>query len=375
MILPAPYPDETLCSLLARMGRLNGILDHREIAEIYFGEPVCPSFINADIHLPTFCERTGMAYGVPLEVIERFTWLGAQVRLGEVDASVLHVLANGDARIALGDVTFQDAAVVAFCPTCIRSDIGLFGVSYWHRQHQLLFVHCCPEHGDVLKRIKLKRAALHSSFPLPGDLVVTEDLCGDMAITTPPAWRDLACLVFQALHSELPIEASMASLALKRELHSRGLLDSKGRLNQKELVTRLTNELSEGDVGQSLIPQIRQSLRGVTGCNPMTRAVLVHLVFGSWRLFEERCRWEAALGCYAIEDLDGCAPTIKSHEVLRQQYRMTCIGYLAANPSNNRHRFIRNEYKCFRWLLHNDNAWLDSQLPINSFRPTQLQLF
>lgn len=376
MILPAPYPDETLCSLLARMGRLNGVRDYRELAEAFFGVPMCPSFIDADIHLPTFCAQTCQAYGSPLEVLDRCTWLVAQARLGEVGVSDIHAIASGDARFALGDVTFQREAVVTYCPTCIRSDIDRFGVAYWHRVHQLLFVRCCPDHGSVLKRIKLKRASLHFSFPLPGDLIDAESLFNEAVTEAPQTCRDLSCLAYQALTSELPQDTSTASLVLQRELREWGVMDSKGRLRQKQFASRLANELLDGKaVDQLLVHQIKQSLKSVSSCKAMTRAVLVYVIYRSWRLFEERCRWEAALGSNQTRESEGFTVVIKSHEMLRQHFRMACIDFLETNSSPTRHNFISSEYRSFRWLLRNDKEWLDSQLPILSYGATQLVLF
>lgn len=376
MIFPAPYPDEALSSLLARMGRLNGILDHRGLAEAYFGEPICPSFIDANIHLPTFCEQTRKVYGSPLEVIEKFTWLGAQARLGERSIAEILAFANGDARFSLGDVTFQREAVVSYCPTCILADIDRFGVAYWHRSHQLLFVRCCSEHGIVLKRIKLKRASLHFSFPLPDDLTDLEEDSGEIEAATPQSWIDLACLTYQALHSELQLKESVGSLVLKRELRTLGVLDRQGKLKQRELATGLTRHLGEqGATDPSWVNPIKKSLDGAGGYDAVIRAVLVHHIYGSWRLFEERCGWEDALGISEAEGKEGDTASIKSYEMLRQQYREVCIDFLEANPSQSRPNFVNSQYRCFRWLLHNDRAWLDSRLPIDSLGAKQMALF
>lgn len=376
MIFPASYPDEALSSLLARMGRLNGLWDHRGLAEAYFGEPICPSFIDANVHLPTFCERTNKAYGSPLEVIEKFTWLGAQARLGERSVAEILTFANGDARFSLGDVTFQREAVVSFCPTCVLADIDRFGVAYWHRSHQLLFVRCCSEHGTVLKRIKLKRAALHFSFPLPDDLIHLEVPSGGIEEAIPQSWIDLACLTYQALHSELWLKDSVGSLVLKRELRTLGLLDRRGKLKQRELATGLTSHFGEkGAADPSWIHPIKKSLDGRGGYDAVIRAVLIHHMYGTWRLFEERCRWEDALGISEGQGKEGGAVSLKSYEMLRQQYREICIDFLEANPSPYRPNFINSQYRCFRWLLHNDRAWLDAQLPIDSLGAKQLVLF
>jgi len=107
----------------------------------------------------------------------------------------------------------------------------------------------------------------------------------------------------------------------------------------------------------------------------MMRAVLVYLMYGSWGLFEEKCRWYFALHSNPARNSTHPALGTGSDELVRQRCRETCIRFLEASPSHTRPCFIRSEYRCFRWLLHNDKAWLDSQLPINQIGPTQLDFF
>src|SRR5690606_33405431 len=39
---------------------------------------------------------------------------------------------------------------IRYCPECIKNDYQKYGEVYLHRQHQLSFITCCPEHGSKL---------------------------------------------------------------------------------------------------------------------------------------------------------------------------------------------------------------------------------
>lgn len=376
MILPSHRPDETLCSLLARMARLNGITDFRDLAEAFFGEALCTSFIDARIHLPTLCIRLREVYGDPISVIERFTWLGARVRLGEVESSWLNTLANGDGTIQLGDLTFQNEAMLGYCPTCVQHDVDRFGVAYWHRLHQLSIVRCCPEHGDWIRRIKIKRSSLHCSFPLPGDFISNEDSSEAAVAVVTRRCQELAYLAFLALHCTWPFEISIARLALERELRTCGLLDKKGKVIRKELAIWLYQGFcEEGDTHKQLVSQIVRSFNGRNTGDALCRVALIYLMFGSWAFFEERCRWETALRSDQGERSGAISASVEADEMRREQYRKNCIEFIETNSSPTRHNFIRTEYRSFRWLLRNDKEWLDFQLPILYQSPVQLTLF
>ena len=82
MLLPSPFPDELFVSVLARMGRLNGIGDYRDLlGEAEAGKP-CASFINAQLDLPAYCKGISFAYGTPEFLLNELTSLGIRRRLG-----------------------------------------------------------------------------------------------------------------------------------------------------------------------------------------------------------------------------------------------------------------------------------------------------
>src|SRR3990172_5109498 len=169
MLLPARLPDESFASVLARLGRLNGMGDFREVAERCFGLEVCPSFVDARLNLPEFCARFSDAYGEPERLLEELTSLGGRRCLGEIDKTAWSALVHGDTSISVEELTFFGAAELRLCPSCREEDINQTGATYWHRAHQLPILHRCMIHGDRLKKAVIKRVTLHQSFPLPSD--------------------------------------------------------------------------------------------------------------------------------------------------------------------------------------------------------------
>jgi hypothetical protein len=172
MIFPEHLPDETLASLWARQARLNGYADGCAFVDALFPNQKVASFIDAEIHFPSFCKAVGNAYGTVEAVTKAMTNLHAQVQIGELDLVELGKIENGNRVLRLGDLTFFGTTTLNYCRSCVTADIGRHGISYWHRLHQLPVMLSCPEHGDRLARFASKRSRLHESFPLPGDALV-----------------------------------------------------------------------------------------------------------------------------------------------------------------------------------------------------------
>lgn len=382
MITPIPLPDETLASLLARLCRLNGIIDFRDVAALYFGEPTYASFIDAPIDLPEFCRRTGHAYGDPEEVLEHLTWFGAQVRLGELDASKLMEMECGARKPLLGELTFSGFAALGYCTTCRLQDTNRYGVSYWHRIHQVPVVRVCPQHGDLIVRVGIKRARLHQTFPLPGDFEP-----GGREVFPESAgrvwnWRNIAGVVCDVLAARTRFDREIINEALWDGVRAKEMVTPNGVLRKSEIVDFLlaylggagNNETASRTVSLSdrIVRSLTEPAKGIA----FGRSVLLEWVFGSWAAFEEKCKWATVFG------VSHKVPTQKAGKVLlftnaeqRKHHRKICADYMANHPNCSRLEFTRAEYRTFRWLLHNDRAWLDSQLPVPLKVIRQLSLF
>lgn len=379
MLLPVPLPDELFVSVLARLGRLNGVNDLREVAEHLFGLKRCPSFIDVKLSLPDFCLRLGNAYGDPENLLERLTAFSARRRLGEIDDQAWKSLILGEECISLGELTFFGVVELRFCPSCRESDIECGGVAYWHRTHQLPILHRCVIHGDRLKRAVVKRAALHQSFPLPGDFP------DDRAVELPVVWNDhfeMELAVFSdALLMQARPHQDLVGQALLEGLWERKILNSKGLLRASELFEFLIPRISHGvrsELSKERLRIVRRIVRGISEPAKgmaLGRALLLCALFGNWRIVAERCNWLEALGRSVEHHIHDTRRQDQDATNVKERYREKCLAYITNNLAHSRLGFTKQNYRSFRWLLHHDRDWLDSRLPVEHRDIEQMALF
>lgn len=378
MIFPEPLPDEIFASLLARLGRINGLADYREIASLYFGDGRYASFIDARIDLPVFCYRTCYWVDDATEVLHRLTWLGTQTRLGELDKMTFNGLATGGMLPSLSSLTFSDSAVLSYCPSCRREDLAHFGMSYWHRVHQLPIVFFCPRHGDRLVKARIKRCILHADFPVPGDFETNQNDSDAMLCMNDNFWRGVALMAAEALQGDELPDAEMAFSVLAEELRRKKFVSPLSGVRLSAFAEALAAQAFENSF-DTHSPETVAFLKGIARSfdEPaagvvLGRVVLLYWLFGGWRAVQERCRWFSVFGSKSRVTV---RKAVTEASRLEAQYRRVCTEYVREHPECTRLDFLRAEYRSFRWLLHHDRIWLDRQLPIPVRAGKQLVLF
>lgn len=218
MLLPAPLTDEIFGSLLARMCRMNGYADFRDMVSTYCSNGTISSFIDAEIDISRFCRQTDDAYLGADEILHTLTWYGLQVKLGEMAGQRIDGLAEGSVRLNLGASMFTDSAVLGYCPSCREHDYQHYGMTYWHRLHQLPIVFFCPIHGDRVVKVRVKRYTLHKEFPVPGDFESASNISEPMSGMNESFWRGVADMASEALHEDVLPEAELMFSVLAAEL-------------------------------------------------------------------------------------------------------------------------------------------------------------
>lgn len=373
MLLPTPNPDELFVSVLTRLGRLNGFGDFREIAAQSFEVGIFSSFIDATLNLPKFCKHLGDAYGDPEVLLNGLTCLGARRFLGEIDEEAWRALICGDASTSIGALTFLGATELRFCHVCRKYDIGQYGVAYWHRRHQIPVLHHCATHGCRLMKVAIKRASIHESFPLPGDILPGQE------IDLPYLWTDrfeheLAAFSEFLLTPMRPHHAQVEQV-LRDELRERRLMNRTGVLRTNELLEHLISSTcsENAEDARSVAAQILRGLREPARGLAFGRAALLNSLLGDWRTVLERCNWLQAIGP-SVADVfpDAAKQDVPDVTVI---HRKKCLAYISSDPAHSRLGFTKNEYRSFRWLLHHDKAWLDHLLPTVGRSCEQIELF
>ena len=378
MLLPASLPDEIFGSLLARMGRMNGYSDVRDIASSFCGDGPISSFVDAEVDLSRFSRQTSFAYPGPEELLQRYTWYGVQVQLGEMARQKVDGLAKGSVRLTLGASMFPDSAVLGYCPSCRDHDLRQYGMTYWHRLHQLPIVFFCPIHGDRVVRRPIKRSTLHKEFPVPGDFE-SEQNCSDPIFgLNERFWRGVAVMVAEVLEgTELP-DADLMFSVMADELRRKKFVRPLSSVRLTALSEQFAAQAFEnpftthGPEIVAFLNRIARSFNEPEAGMVLGRIALLFWLIGGWEAVRARCHWFSVFG-FASDMSMPKAATIRTK--LEAQYRRACTAYIKDHPECTRLDFQRAEYRNFRWLLHNDKIWLDRQLPIPHRGGKQFVLF
>lgn len=157
MLLPSPYPDETIGSLILRAARHSGIPSATLVQEISPSVPLGLGFLS--VLRPV---KLASVLGMETEVfLIRHTL--ARVCLSFVQPSVAmriwHALISEDA-VTRSKACWPFPTLCKYrryCPACIDEDLKMHGESYWHLAHHSPGVVFCLQHG---------RALLNASHPL-----------------------------------------------------------------------------------------------------------------------------------------------------------------------------------------------------------------
>ncbi|MFZ2852603.1 MAG: TniQ family protein [Rhodocyclaceae bacterium] len=392
MILPEPFPDEMLASLLVRLARVNGYVDYCDLVNQLFRDHQATSFIDTEINFPMFCEAVGSAYGPPQELTRNLTNLGAQMQLGELDLKERREIEDGHLTPRLGEFTFFGTTALSFCRSCVQLDIEQYGFSYWHRQHQLPVMLCCSAHGDYLSRFACQRSRLHQSFPLPGDAMVQANAVLEPTRDSQSAfWSGIAALADNIFTDRsVPFDSGIIREVFLDQLRVRGLFTARGKLRSAEFDAAFKLFFPHG-LGEFDAPMLgflgnpKQMLRGVTDFGkspPFLRVILIYWLFGEWAAFKEQCDWSSILGePLASPARQGFSEGVGQDRVNSDEsaillgHRQVCVDYAMEHPAPSRLEFLKNHYRSFRWLLHHDRSWLDAQLPVPPKQVVQLGLF
>lgn len=155
LLLPEPYPDELLASVVARhqahlgsdlwdgplqrsVGRSHpfaiDLPDDLERLGRSAGERFGHERVSAEMTLAPFY----MAYKPP----ERVEAVRAVMRVGRGDGA--------SKAAGVGQSRLSRPRHLRFCPSCREADLKVLGETYWRRTHQLACALVCPDHGEVL---------------------------------------------------------------------------------------------------------------------------------------------------------------------------------------------------------------------------------
>lgn len=388
LILPERWPDENFYSLLAKIARVNGLCP-LEVMRLLSGEEHPISVIGCPVNIKHFSEATKGAYGSSCDLLRCATVFPALTHLGELSTSTLSQVENGTRRPRLGILVsgMPKGLYWRVCRDCVERDVMTYGISYWHRVHQLPNSQYCTEHGLILDRLNLRHVHLRENFVLPHDVFSKTEswnlpderergnICFDVSILG----RDVIEDISEPFSNEVIQATYMDGLA------QMGLLTRNGEIFLSEYFDEFKQRFGvETSISillhQSKVSNPKQLLYGITNefeCRPFARLLLVKLLFGTWDVFREQCTWQDVLeGAKIIGSTNSQVKKgLLSIEAMLRQQRQVCLDYKNSHISPTRHEFMKVSNRAFRWLRHNDRTWLDEELPMMQRIKGQFALF
>lgn len=161
---PTPYPDELFYSICARFQELAAYSSPRWVNEDLFGNSQITSVIDLPCHLGHLVsalppghhitvdrlidDHTLLPFCSPFLPADRIKRLRDVMRYG--DGKNVHKLAGMNRNS--GRIPNR----LRFCPTCVKEDRTRFGLTYWHRIHQLPGVEVCAVHAVFLEKSQVR---------------------------------------------------------------------------------------------------------------------------------------------------------------------------------------------------------------------------
>ena len=174
LLLPRPYPDEIVGSVLIRARRSFALPLKSLLREIHgpATRRSTASFV-LEANVPRLAELCGLPPRQLLYEHTVFPYIVAFLpwdyacRLEEKFLGAQAPRASSTASLVL-NVT-QGAPFRKFCLECAKSDQHIFGETYWHRVHQLPTAILCLQHCTPLRwtTIRPQISSLNSSLSLP----------------------------------------------------------------------------------------------------------------------------------------------------------------------------------------------------------------
>lgn len=158
--LPASLPDESLFSIVCSYHLLSGNSSANNTRGLFVGDRPQVTF-TAD-QTARLVQRLSDWYGVTdNEFMARHTcapyWSPFLFTAGAIEGT-------RDLNLAIS--LRQDSNTQCFCPHCVTEDTRKYGRPYWHRSHQLPYVHVCHKHEVVLMSQSFRNSGT-DNFQLP----------------------------------------------------------------------------------------------------------------------------------------------------------------------------------------------------------------
>ena len=228
---------ESLYSLVARLGRINGY-SAELTCWLLFGNQAELRIAEAEVDLSRFAVATRALYGSSKDILQKHT--NSTFR-NTIATPLLHGENSNkwgwllfDAKVNLAELSNHDEHIWRWCPQCLKHDHEQIGFTYWRLKHQLPGVFVCSVHRTSLYEVTIPFRRRQSSFFFPDSLpldIKVFSLCStyinyDLAIRLSSISEAISTC------TELKINQAIFRQNIKHGLASKGLITNAGLVHK-----------------------------------------------------------------------------------------------------------------------------------------------
>jgi hypothetical protein len=151
-LLPKPYPDEAIGSIIARGVWHSGLPLKSVLKSIFGATKSCNSFLMGN-DFSVLTRATGLDAEELLLSHTVFPYATAfmpSAARSELKAKALSPNFGQDCLSSLTKNVSHGVPFRRLCPRCVEEELAAYGETYWHRQHMLPAALVCTAHNEKL---------------------------------------------------------------------------------------------------------------------------------------------------------------------------------------------------------------------------------
>lgn len=249
---PAPYPDELLYSVLARLVTRIGYLSWPDYGWLIWGAKTATGIMDLPNRLESLADSMPEEFDITADqLIDQNTlwpyyaaFLPTERRLRTRE----EMKGKGQPRVLFGLIASRAPRNewLRYCSECARSDRTRFGEAYWHRVHQIPGCVSCAEHGNMLTNSTVaiwqrrnRQAYLAAEDFIPQDPAATTQVTElQRAIAEDSAWL--------LAHPKGELNVPDLKERVTNQLISMGLANHRGNLRIEQLNREVVKRFGAG---------------------------------------------------------------------------------------------------------------------------------
>lgn len=252
--LPKPYENELWYSVIARYHRHSGNTRAATTRQELFGKN------TASLNVLSIEGMVGSSLKDMMRVVELHTVEPYLLRYfgKERKQEILSTLVQGGVVTNRPGMEGGRNRKLRYCPLCNQEDEQRYGEMFWHREHQIENMPCCPHHGCRLCDASVNIQQCNYHF-YASDLIICPETAPDYSV--PEAEKRLARYLMESLVHPFSADSDISLRALRDACQRNNVI----RLEKSGMVCRSDELFAElcSTYGEELVGRYytRESLK------------------------------------------------------------------------------------------------------------------